>query len=119
MSFGEPITITVNGVGLSFAKRETSGTSSKWSTADNLWELIISHQIIGENRVRSMARLNQRKIVTDPVDSTNDWDTSSTWLVQERPEFGFSTTELKNQVTGFTTWDVLSATQDKILNRES
>jgi hypothetical protein len=119
MSFAEPVTITINAVPIAFNKRSSSGTSSIWSSSDNLWTLTISHQVIGKDRVRSMARLDQKKVVTNPLDSTNDWDTFSTWTVEERPAFGFSNTEMKNQISGFTTWDVLGATQDKILNQES
>jgi hypothetical protein len=117
--FAEPITITVNAVAIVMNRRSSQGTSSVWSSSDNLWTLTISHQSVGKDRVRSMARLDQKKIVTNPLDSTNDWDTFSTWTVEERPSFGFTTTEMKNQLSGFSTWHVLSATQDKVLNQES
>jgi hypothetical protein len=63
--------------------------------------------------------LTQKKVVTNPLDSTNDWDTNVTYSVNERPSFGFTTTEMKNQFSGFSTWFVLAATQDKFLAQES
>jgi hypothetical protein len=40
------------------------------------------------------------------LDNTNDYDTQSTYTVVERPEFGFSQTELEHQLLG------LNAEQD-------
>jgi hypothetical protein len=117
--FAEPITITVNAVPIAFTKRSTSGTSAVWASADGLWTLEISHKDIGKDRIRSVAKLTQKKVVTNPLDSTNDWDTNVTYSVNERPSFGFTTTEMKNQFSGFSTWFVLAATQDKFLAQES
>jgi hypothetical protein len=120
--FAEPITITVNGVPLSFAKQSSQGTSSIYSTSDGLWTLTISHQIVRKNNqdyVRTLTRLDQKKIVADPLTAVNDYQINSTYLVEEHPTFGFSSTEIKNQVTGFNTWTGTSGTQDKLLNKES
>lgn len=117
--FTEPITITINAVPIAFNRRSSSGTSASYASADNLWTLDISHKDIGKDRIRSVAKLTQKKIVTNPLDSTNDWDTNVTYSVIERPSFGFTTTEMKNQFTGFSTWFVLAATQDKLLAQES
>jgi hypothetical protein len=122
MSFSEPITITVNGVPLSFAKQSSSGTSSQYSTGDGLWTLKISHEGIRKNNqdyVRTVSRLDQKKVVADPLTAVNDYQTFSTYTVEERPSFGFTSTEIKNQLTGFNTWTGTSGTQDKLLNKES
>lgn len=119
--FAEPITITVNAVPLSFTKQSPKDSSSVWSTADGLWTLTISHSIIRKNNqeyVRSVSRLDQKKIVADPLTAVNDFQTFSSYTVEERPTFGFTSTEIKNQVSGYSTWLNLSATQDKLLNRE-
>jgi hypothetical protein len=120
--FAEPITITVNAVPLTFTKQSTKDTSSVWSTSDGLWTLTISHQVIRKNNqdyVRTVSRLDQKKIVADPLTAVNDYQTFSSYTVEERPTFGFSSTEIKNQVSGYSTWVNLSATQDKLLNKES
>lgn len=117
--FSEPITITVNAVPIAMNRRSSAGTSALYASADGLWTLEISHKDIGKDRIRSVAKLTQKKIVTNPLDSTNDWDTNVTYSVNERPRFGFTSTEMKNQFSGFSTWFVLSATQDKLLAEES
>lgn len=120
--FAEPITITVNAVPLSFSKISTKDTSSVWVTSDGLWTLTVSHQVVRKNNqdyVRTVSRLDQKKVVADPLTAVNDYQTFSTYLVEERPTFGFTNTEMKNQASGYSTWVNLSATQDKLLNKES
>jgi hypothetical protein len=39
--------------------------------------------------------------------------------VEERPDFGFTSTEVKDQLAGYNTWFGLSASQDKIIGGES
>lgn len=120
--FAEPITITINSVAQTFQKQSTAGTSSVWATADGIYTLTISHQVIRKNNqdyVRTLARLDMKKIVADPITSVNDYQTFSSYMVEERPTFGFTSTEIKNQVSGYSTWLNLSATQDKLLNKES
>lgn len=120
--FAEPITITVNGVALSFARQSTKDLSSTYATSDGLWTLFISHSVIRKNNqdyVRTLTRLEQKKVVADPLTSVNDYQTFTSHLVEERPTFGFTSTELKNQISGFNTFTSLSGTQDKLLNKES
>jgi hypothetical protein len=65
-----------------------------------------------------MARVDNRAIVTNPLDSSNDYDTLSFYIVIDRPEFGFSGTDVSNLVTGFKTW--LDATMvGKLFGQES
>lgn len=120
--FADPITITIAGVGKTLARISTQGTSSRYQTADGFYTLDISHQVVrknNQNYVRTLARLEFKKVVADPLSNLNDYQTCTTYTVEEKPDFGFTNTEVKDQLTGFTTWDVLSATQDKLLNRES
>lgn len=121
--FAEPLTITLPTAGAKvFNKQSTKDMSSVWSTSDGLFTLIISHQIIRKNNqdyVRTVSRLDQKKVVADPLTSVNDYQTFSSYLVEERPTFGFSSAEVKDQCTGYSNWANLSATQDKLLNKES
>lgn len=120
--FSEPITITVNAVAIAFSRVSSKDFSSDYADSSGLWALKISHKVIRKNNqdyVSTLAGLEQKKVVADPLTSVNDYQTFTTRLVEERPTFGFTSTEIKNQVSGFVTWLNLSATQDKFLNKES
>jgi len=117
--FADPITVTVAGVAKVMGRVSTNGTSAVYATADGIYQLTISHQRQSNGRIRTVSRLDFKKIVTNPLDSTNDWDTISHYTVEERPAFGFTSTEIKDNLNGFTTWLVLTATQDKLLATES
>jgi hypothetical protein len=104
--FADPQSVSINGVAKSCVRISSDGQKSIYRTADGLWTYTISHQTLANGRIRSLVRLDQRKVVTNPLDNTNDYDTQSTYTVVERPEFGFSQTELEHQLLG------LNAEQD-------
>lgn len=108
MAFSDPITITVNSVAKVMPRVSTSSngktTSSTYATSDGLFMLEISHTRSG-GRVRSLVRFTQKAIVTNPLDSTNDYDTLVDQRVLDRPEFGFSSTQMAQQVAGFSAWE--------------
>lgn len=102
--FADPQTITVNGVAKTLAKVESKGLTSIYQTSDELFKLTVSHQVMNNGRVKTMARVDQRAIVTNPLDSTQDYDTLSEWYVIERPSYGFALTDIQYLATGFKTW---------------
>lgn len=120
--FADPITITIAAVPKTLARVSTNGTSSVYRTSDGLYNLTISHQVAKDGRIRSVSRLDQKKVVADPLTAVNDFETLTNYSVQERPSFGFSSTEVKDQLTGFNTWHAATgagAAQDKIFALES
>lgn len=90
----DPQSITINSVAKSLARVSTNGTSSIYQTADGLFKLTVSHQQT-KDKVRSMVRLDQKKIATDPLSSEQDWATVTEYRVYERPIVGFSDTEIQ------------------------
>jgi len=108
VAFSDPITVTINAVGKVMPRISTSSNgktnSSTYQTADGLYTLEISHTRSG-GRVRSLVRLTQKAIVTNPLDSSNDYDTLVDQRVLDRPEFGFSSTQMSQQVAGFSAWE--------------
>lgn len=103
--FADPQSITVNSVAKSMPRVMTKDLSAQYQTDDQLFKLLISHQMTTKNRVRSLARFDQRKIVTNPLDSTKqDWDFCSVSIVIDRPEFGWSAAEVDYLVAGFKAW---------------
>lgn len=102
--FTDPIVVTINAVAKSMARTQSSGTKSLYSTADGLFTMTLSHTAGANGRIRTMARLDQKAIVTNPLDSTNDYDILSFYTVTERPAFGFSLVQLEQQIVGYETW---------------
>jgi hypothetical protein len=97
MAFSDPTVLTVNSVAKSMPRIQSTGTSSLYRTADGLFQLEISHQSSrkdGKNRVRSLVRFMQKAVVTNPLDSTNDYDTLPISVIFDHPEFGFTDTQM-------------------------
>jgi len=107
MALSDPQSVTVNAVAQSMPRILVSGTSSTYAKSDESFKLTISHQKTaskGNRRIRSMARIDQRAIVPDPLTAVNDYETLSFYVVIDRPEAGFSSTQTEQLITGFKTW---------------
>ena len=109
MSLADPQVITVNSVAKSMPKVEYGPRSATYSMADGTFALRISHQAAkkkgsGANRTRSLAAFTQKAVVADPLTAVNDYDTVTAQFTIDRPEFGFTTTQIDQLVTGFKTW---------------
>lgn len=121
--FSDPISITIAGAAKTLNRVSTGDRKATYQTADELWTLTISHQQTGKGntRTRSLIVLTQKKVVTNPLDSSNDYDTMSYQVVVDRPAFGFSQQELIDAITGFNAWEVASsnAAVAKIYGKES
>jgi len=101
--FADPQTVTVNAVAKNMARFLVSGTKAEYQTPDEMFKLTISHTK-NKDRVRSMVRVDQREIVTNPLDSTNDYDTLSFYFVIDRPVYGFTTAQVEQLAAGLKTW---------------
>lgn len=117
MAFADPQTVTVNAVAQSMARVSSTGTSSVYMKADGNWKLTISHQA-SKGRVRSTARIEQRAIVPDPLTAVNDYETLSFYFVIDRPEVGFTDTQVNQLKTGLAAW-LSDATGTKLFGLES
>jgi len=102
--FADPQTVTVNSVAQVMARYLVEGTKSTYQIADETYRLTISHQKIGGDRIRSMVRIDQRAIVTNPLDLSNDYDTLSFYFVIDRPVYGFTLAQIQNLIAGLKTW---------------
>lgn len=101
--FADPQVVTVNAVAQSMPRVSTGGTKSTYQKNDLTYTLNLSHTQV-KDRIRSMARVDQRAIVPDPLTSVNDYETLSVYLVIDRPLAGFSSTQVDQLITGFKTW---------------
>lgn len=110
MAFSDPQTITVNAVAKVMPKTQSSGSSTLFTINDDTWRLFLSHQMTKSpakfgQHIRSLIRFEQRKVVTNPIDSTqSDFDSQSFSVIYDRPQFGFTQTEGSDMLTGFKTW---------------
>jgi len=112
----DPQTLTVNSVAKSLARVETGGTRSVYKTADEVFQLTVSH-LESKNRTRRMVRVDQRVVAENPLSSVNEYKSLGVYFVVDEPEYGFSDTEI-----GYV-WAALKALADstflgKILGSE-
>jgi len=115
--FSDPQSITVATVAKSMPRVSSEGTKSQYQKNDLEYTLSISHTPV-KDRLRSMARVDQRAIVPDPLTAVNDYETLSVYLVIDRPLAGFSSTQVNDLITGFKTW-LDSTTVGKLYGKES
>lgn len=101
--FADPQSVTVNAVAQSMPRVEVKGLSAVYQKPDESFKLTISHQK-SNRRVRSMARIDQRAIVPDPLTAVNDYETLTFYCVVDRPEVGFTSTQVEQLIAGIKTW---------------
>lgn len=121
--FSDPQTITIDGVTKSMPRikidTSTQGkVESVYSTADGAFVLTITHQTTRAGRIRSKARLDVRAIVTNPLDSSSDYDTITFEKLMDRPEYGFSMVLCEQVVAGFNAWQT-NTVVDRMYGKES
>lgn len=113
----DPQVVTVNAVAKSMPRIIMDGQSATYANTDETFKLKISHSK-SNKRVRSMARIDQRAIVPDPLTAENDWESLGLYIVLDRPEVGFTVVQIEQLVTGFLAW-FNTAMVDKIIGGES
>lgn len=91
--FTDPQSITINAVAQSLPRISVNGTSAVYQKSDGTVKLTISHQQ-SNKRIRSMYRVDQKLIVADPLTAVNDYETASVYVVSDRPEVGFTSTQI-------------------------
>lgn len=115
--FADPQSVTINSVAQSMPRVSTSGTTTIYQKSDESYKMTLSHQKANK-RIRSMARIDRRDVVADPLTSENDYETLSVYTVIDRPEVGFSSTVVDQVVQGFKTW-MDSTAVGKLYGQES
>lgn len=103
MAFADPQSITVAGTPHSMPRITVSGLSATYQQNDKNYTLKLSHQESG-NRVRSVARVDQRAVVADELTGDSHYQNLSVYVVIERPLTGFSSTQVNDLVAGLKTW---------------
>lgn len=103
MAFTDPQVVTINAVAKSMPRVKVDGLSAIYQLSDESVKLTLSHQK-SNKRIRSMARIDQRAIVPDPLTSVNDFETLSFYVVVDRPEVGFTSAQVEQLIAGLKTW---------------
>lgn len=118
MAFADPQTLTINGVAKSLARISSNGLQSVYANQDESVVLTISHQVTKANRVRTLVRVDQRAVVTNPLDSSNDYDTLTMSVQIDRPYYGFTSADVQYLEAALETW-LDSTSIGKLYGKES
>jgi len=117
MSLSDPSVVTINTVAKSMPRIAVGNLSSSYALADRTYQLNVSHAITKDGRFRHTMELVAKKVAADPVTSVNDSvDTTYRFLI-DREAFGWTATDVQNDVAGFTAW--LNANIVKLFGTES
>jgi len=117
----DPQTITVNAIAKAMPRIITEGSRSFYQLPDLTFSLEIKHRAVKrdkKSRTVSLVTFTQRKVVPDPLTAVNDYETLAESVQFDRPDSGFSSTEVDQQWAGFKTWFDSTIT-GKIYGRES
>lgn len=102
MSFADPQSVTINAVPYTLARVSTEGRSGIFQTGDGMVGLSVSHTL--GKRVRHTMRLDHKKLAVDPLTAENAYFSMSGLLVIDVPPTGYTITEAKQVVDGFTAY---------------
>lgn len=117
----DPQVVTVNSVAKSMPKVLTDGQHAVYQLADQTFTLDIRHTsrlVDKKARVKSLVTFTQKAVVADPLTSVNDFETLTFSAQIDRPEAGFTTTQVQQLVAGFNAW-LTNTMVDKLYGRES
>lgn len=114
-------TITVNAVAQAMPRLPPDGPTTVYQKSDQTFSLSIRHTSLvvkGKRRLKHFVSFMQRAIVPDPLTSVNDYETCSISIQIDRPEAGFTATQIDQMVAGFKTW-LDTTTVTKLYGREA
>lgn len=120
MAFADPVKIKPTGSEATCPRVSTGDFSSTYLAEDGLTKVTISTQ--NGKRKRHVVRCDLSKITTDPFDTSQNVEVSSSaYLVIDRPLAGFTNAELKTLVEGLTTFLTASSGEaiKKVIASES
>lgn len=116
--FADPQTLTIASVAKTMPKIRQEGTTASYQTSDGLIKLAIRHTPAKDDRMRSLVRVDFEAVVTNPLDNSNKNDSFSFQVVLDRPNFGFTPTQMGDVWAALKVW--LDATAlGKLLGQES
>lgn len=118
MAYADPQSVTVNAVPKSLPRISSGEASSVYKTADDEFQMRISHQKT-KTRMRRMVRIDQKIVAADPLSAENVYQTAGVYVVVDEPEFGFDDTTLGYLVTALKDWLIAGTNTAKLLGSET
>lgn len=124
MAFSDPQSVTINGATSSLPRRSgpnqtNNQVNGSFANADDTLKLGIGHQTAsGTQRVRSTVRIDQAKVVTNPIDSSVDQDSAAVYVVIDRPGYGFTVADIQYLVAALAGY-LTTANVAKLYGREA
>lgn len=115
--FADPIVIAIDGVNHSLPRVLIQGSQAQYANADGTVKATISHQK-SKKRVRSMVRVDQRFMVTNPLNEENDYDTLTYYSVIDRPETGIEAGDVGVLAVGVNTFTSDATVRGKLYGQE-
>lgn len=110
----DPQVITIDSTPHTCAKISQGNESALYRNGDTTVVLRTSHQH-NKGRTRSMVRVDQSKIAEDPLTAENQRLGASIYLVIDKPDIGFSETEIINIYAGLSA--LLTASTNAVLKK--
>lgn len=121
MAFADPQSITVNAVAKSMPRLSNDGLHTIYQMEDQTFGLDIKHTVLKKDkksRIKHLVTFTQRAIVPDALTAVNDYETVDISFQINRPEAGFTATQIDQMVAGLKTWlDTTNVT--KLIGRQS
>jgi len=116
--FTDPLDIVVDTATIHLARVGVGDRKATYSNADGSYVENISHQNTGKGRIRHLVRLDVKKIVENPINSTSDYDSSSIQVSIDRPAYGFTVGDIDALMAGLKA-QLTTAFITKIYGQES
>jgi hypothetical protein len=118
----DPQTLTINAVAFVLARVQSgsllTNTPSVYTSPDDTVTLTVHNQKTNKGRFRHSVRVDVKAVVTNPLDSTTDYDTVSHFYIIDRPAFGFTVTQVDQQRAALSAW-LTTAIVGKLYGNES
>lgn len=115
--FADPQSVTINTVAKSLARTGASLNAGRFATPEQ--DIVLSVNQSSGRRVQHRVRLDNSKIVTDPLASDRNLPVSmSCYIVVDMPVTGYSGAEAIQQVKALADWLKASTNADKLIGNE-
>lgn len=97
-------TITINAVAHALKIVEIVSRRVRRANADETVVLTTDQQTTNKGRKRHIVRFDWSKVVTDPLTSATDTDSTTINFSIDRPGYGFSQSDVENMTAAFKNW---------------
>lgn len=122
MALTDPQSVTIGTDALTLPRTGSGNFSGSFASADGATKLTISHETAKRGRTRHLAKLENKKVVSDPLIPAQSVQAAiSVHTVIDTPAVGYSNADAKKVVAGHIKWlnDNSQAIVERLLGNES